>query len=94
MNIIMKIIKEDNFLSLAGNLVISFFGIASFALLARTFPREVFGEWVIFISASAMVEMLRYGIINTAIVRYLSGAELGDRLKFIGLNGRSGCPAW
>ncbi len=90
MNIVMKIIREDNFLSLAGNLVISFFGISSFALLARTFPMEVFGEWVIFISASALIEMFRYGIINTAIVRYLSGAELGDRLKFIGSNGLIG----
>ncbi|MEI7423015.1 MAG: oligosaccharide flippase family protein [Prolixibacteraceae bacterium] len=86
----MKIIKEDNFLSLAGNLVISFFGIASFSLLARTFPMEVFGEWVIFISASTLIEMFRYGIINTAIVRYLSGAKPEDRIKFIGSNGLIG----
>lgn len=86
MNLILKIIKEDNFLSLMGNLVISFFGIAGFALLARTFPMEVFGEWVIFISASALVEMFRYGIINTAIVRYLSGAEPEERQRFIGSN--------
>jgi O-antigen/teichoic acid export membrane protein len=90
MTIVMKIIKEDNFLSLAGNLVISFFGIASFSLLARTFPMEVFGEWVIFISASTLIEMFRYGIINTAIVRYLSGAEPEDRIKFIGSNGLIG----
>ena len=90
MKIIMKIVKEDNFLSLAGNLVIAFFGIAGFALLARTFPMEVFGEWVIFISASALIEMFRYGIINTAIVRYLSGADHEDRIKLIGSNGLIG----
>ncbi len=90
MTFVMKIIKEDNFLSLAGNLVISFFGIASFSLLARTFPMEVFGEWVIFISASTLIEMFRYGIINTAIVRYLSGAKPEDRIKFIGSNGLIG----
>lgn len=85
-----KIVREDNFLSLAGNMIISFFGIAGFALLARTFQMEIFGEWVIFISAAAFIEMFRYGIINTAIVRYLSGAEPEERLKYIGSNGLIG----
>jgi len=90
LNTIKKIVREDNFLSLAGNLTISFFGIAGFALLARTFEMEVFGEWVIFISAAAFVEMFRYGIINTAIIRYLSGADPKERLKYIGSNGLIG----
>jgi len=51
---------------------------------------EVFGEWVIFISAAAFVEMFRYGIINTAIIRYLSGADLHERVKYIGSNGLIG----
>ena len=74
-------------------MTISFFGIASFALLARSFTMDVFGEWVIFISATALVEMFRYGIINTAIVRYLSGASHEERLKFIGSNGLIGIVA-
>ena len=88
-----KIVREDNFLSLLGNLTISFFGIAGFALLARTFQMDIFGEWVIFISAAAFVEMFRYGIINTAIVRYLSGADKDQRTKFIGSNGLIGMVA-
>ena len=90
---IKKIIHEDNFLSLAGNLIISFFGIAGFALLARTFHMEVFGEWVLFISSAALIEMFRYGIINTAIIRYLSGAEPEERVKYIGSNGLIGLTA-
>jgi len=85
-----KILHEDNFLSLTGNLTISFFGIAGFALLARSFQMDIFGEWVIFISAAALVEMFRYGIINTAIIRYLSGAEPEERIKYIGSNGLIG----
>lgn len=92
-NTFKKIIHEDNFLSLVGNLTISFFGIAGFALLARSFQMEIFGEWVLFISAAALIEMFRYGIINTAIVRYLSGAEHEERLKFIGSNGLIGLTA-
>jgi len=88
-----KIVREDNFLSLAGNLVIAFFGFAGFALLARSFPLSVFGEWVIFISSGSFIEMFRFGITNTAIIRYLSGAEKEERLKFIGSNGLIGLTA-
>ena len=88
-----KIVREDNFLSLSGNVTIAFFGIASFALLARTYQIEVFGEWVLFISAASLIEMFRYGIINTAIIRYLAGAEAGEREKYIGSNGLIGIVA-
>jgi O-antigen/teichoic acid export membrane protein len=87
---IKKIVSEDNFLSLAGNLSISFFGFAGFALLARSFPVDQFGEYVLFISSGTFIEMFRFGITNTAVVRYLSGSSENDRLKYIGSNGLIG----
>lgn len=86
-NVFKKIVREDNFLSLVGNLTIAFFGFAGFALLARSFPLDVFGQWVLFISSGAFIEMFRFGITNTAIIRYLSGVDQNDRLKYIGSNG-------
>lgn len=83
---IKHIINEDNFLSLAGNLVIAVFGISGFAILARSYSLEVFGEWVLFITAGSFVEMFRFGITNTGLVRYLSGADETSRVKFIGSN--------
>jgi O-antigen/teichoic acid export membrane protein len=80
------ITKEANFLSLAGNLSISLFGIVGFAIMARSFDSKVFGEWVLFISGVAFVEMFRFGITNTAIVRYLSGSEPDQRIKLLGSN--------
>jgi O-antigen/teichoic acid export membrane protein len=76
--------REANFLSLTGNIAISFFGFAGFALLAREFPMDVFGEWVLFISSAAFVDMFRFGIVTTAIVRYLSGAGKDDGPRLIG----------
>ena len=73
-----------------GNLTISFFGIVGFALLARSYQMEVFGEWVIFVSSAAFIEMFRFGIINTAIIRYLAGVEDEERTRFIGSNGLIG----
>lgn len=81
-----KIIREDNFLSLSGNLIIAFFGFAGFALLARSFEKELFGEWVLFISSGAFVEMFRFGITNNALIRYLSGVSEEEKSSFIGSN--------
>ena len=85
-----KIVKEDNFLSLTGNLIIAFLGFAGFALIARSYTPEIFGQWVLFISAGTFIEMFRFGITNTAVVRYLSGSDKEDRVRFIGSNGLIG----
>ena len=84
--IVSKILKEDNFLSLAGNLVIAVLGIAVFALLARGLKPEDFAQWVIFISGGSLIEMLRFGITNNALVRFLSGASKEQGEKLIGSN--------
>lgn len=83
---LLKIIREDNFLSLAGNLTIAVFGFAGFALLARSFSPVLFGQWVLFISSGTFIEMFRFGITNTAVIRYTAGASPADREKFIGSN--------
>jgi O-antigen/teichoic acid export membrane protein len=84
--LISKILREDNFLSLAGNLVIAVLGLAGFALLARSLEPEDFAKWVIFISGGSLVEMLRFGITNNALVRFLSGASINQSEKLIGSN--------
>jgi len=84
--LITKIVREDNFLSLAGNLVIAVFGLGGFALLARSLSPEHFAQWVIFISGGSLVEMLRFGITNNALVRFLSGASKENSEQLIGSN--------
>ena len=84
--LIHKIIREDNFLSLSGNLIIAFLGFCGFALLARSLETEQFAQWVLFISGGSLVEMLRYGITNNGLVRFLSGASAERRDQFIGAN--------
>jgi O-antigen/teichoic acid export membrane protein len=89
-SILHKLTREANFLSLVANLAIAFFGFAGFALLARSYPVELFGQWVLYISSAAFIEMFRFGITNTAIIRYLSGVDQDDRLKYVGSNGLIG----
>jgi len=88
-----KIVREDNFLSLAGNLVIAILGVGGFALLARSLSLDVFGEWVLFITGGSLVEMFRFGITNTGLIRFLSGADEDSRIKLIGSNALIGLGA-
>jgi len=88
-----KIMREDNFLSLTGNVVIAIIGIAGFALLTRSFSLEIFGKWVLFVTAGSFVEMFRFGITNTGLIRYLSGADETARVKLIGSNALIGLGA-
>ena len=90
---IKKIAREDNFLSLTGNLVIAILGIGGFALLARSLSLDVFGEWVLFITGGSFVEMFRFGITNTGLIRFLSGADEDSRIKLIGSNALIGLGA-
>lgn len=86
MELLKKLVSEDNFLSLMGNVVIAVLGLLSFAFLARSLSLDVFGEWVLFITGGSFVEMFRFGITNTGLVRFLSGADDGSRAKLIGSN--------
>lgn len=92
-NKINKIIREDNFLSLTGNLVIAILGIGGFAILARSLSVDIFGQWVLFIAAGSFVEMFRFGITNTGLIRFLSGADEASRIKLTGSNALIGLSA-
>lgn len=74
-NILAKIFKNHNFLSLANNGLVAVFGFFSFIILVRSLETNEFGEWVLFITSLNFLDMLRFGITRTAIVRFLSGAD-------------------
>lgn len=82
--IIKNITKEMNFLSLSGNVLVAFFGLVNFALLARYFAPHDFAKWVIFISSGTLVEMIIKGIMSNALIRFLSGSNDQDKPTLIG----------
>ena len=75
---IVGLLKSDNSLSLIGNLVFALLGFANIFLLARSYPKDIFGEWVIYLSGMALVEMIRNGVTNTPLVRFLAGSTNKD----------------
>jgi O-antigen/teichoic acid export membrane protein len=87
------IIREENFLSLAGNALIALFGVGGFALLARSLQPHDFGSWILFLTAGSFLEMFRFGITSTGLIRFLSGAGTVERRQLIGANALIGAVA-
>jgi O-antigen/teichoic acid export membrane protein len=83
---ILHIAKEKNIQSLAGNMLTAGFGFLNFVVLTRSFDKEIFGEWILYLTGATFVEMFRFGITRTALIRFLSGAEQGEQKKLIGSN--------
>ncbi|HAG17392.1 MAG TPA: hypothetical protein DCG69_12875 [Bacteroidales bacterium] len=83
---ILHIAKEKNIQSLAGNMITAVFGLFTFVVLTRSYNQEVFGEWVLFLTGATFIEMFRFGITRTALVRFLSGANEAEQKKLIGSN--------
>lgn len=85
-NIIKKVFLERNVLSFAGNFLFAAFGFVSFLILTRSMGKAEFGEYVLFITAGAFVDLFRIGLTRSAVVRFLSGSDINERLKLLGSN--------
>jgi O-antigen/teichoic acid export membrane protein len=67
-----KLRRSDNFYSLAGNLVYAGFSMLTFLLMVRLLDKELYGRWVIYVTATALLDMLRLGLTGTAAIRMIS----------------------
>lgn len=83
---ILHIAKEKNIQSLAGNILTAGFGFLNFVVLTRSFEKEIFGEWILYLTGATFVEMFRFGITRTALIRFLSGADKEEQKQLIGSN--------
>jgi len=84
LKMIRKIVRDDNFLSLLGNTSTAVLGFLTFFVLIRSLETDSFGEWVLFITAATLVDLLRFGITRVALTRFLSGVSLEERKHYIG----------
>ena len=57
---------------------VQLFGFGTFFLLVRALPKEDFGLWVLFMTITALIEVGRAGLLQNALVRYLTTAEKED----------------
>ena len=83
---IKNVLQNKNILSLLTNVSISAFSLLGFLLLVRSLDKENFGAWILFTTASGLIEMMRFGLTRTALIRFLSGAQIEQRDNIIGSN--------
>jgi len=59
-------------------------GMATFILLARHLSAPAFGEWLVYVSGFVLLDMVRTGFVQTALIRYASGAEDKSKDSYVG----------
>jgi lipopolysaccharide exporter len=52
-----------------------FFGFLTFLILIRTLTTVEYGAWVLFISISTLMELIKHGFIRNPLIRYMSITE-------------------
>jgi len=79
-----KVVKNNNFLSLGGNIAASGLGFISFAILVRYLDKDVFGNWILFLTLTTLVEMMRTGLLQTGLIKFLSGKDSEEQKVVVG----------
>ncbi|MDP3451592.1 MAG: hypothetical protein Q8R90_01440 [Bacteroidales bacterium] len=87
---ILKIGREKNMLSLTTSLVSAIFGLAGFMLLTRSLDIDIFGDWVLFVTLASFLDMLRFGLTSTALVRFASTDNISERESYLGASYKIG----
>lgn len=88
------LVREKNFSSLFANMSIAGLGLLSFMLLTRQLDQAAFGQWVLFIALASFVDLLRFGLTNTAAVRLLSNAGKKQVKVILGSSYRINLVLW
>jgi len=60
-----------------------FFGFGSFYFLVRLLSKHDFGAWTLFMSTTTILEIVRSGLIQNALVKYISSTEPEEHPKII-----------
>ncbi len=60
-----------------------FFGFASFYFLVRLLSKHDFGVWTLFMSVATILETVRSGLIQNALIKFISSTEQTEHPKII-----------
>lgn len=74
---------KSGFINLLQNLSGVFFGFGSFYFLVRVLTKYDFGVWTLFMSTITILEAVRSGLIQNALVKYISSSEKEEHPNII-----------
>ena len=72
---------KSGFINVIQNFSGVFFGFASFYFLVRVLSKHEFGAWTLFMATVTILEIFRNGLIQNALVRFISSAPLAEHHK-------------
>lgn len=75
---------KSGFLNILQNFSSVFFGTASFVLLVRVLPsKEEYGIWTLFMATTVILELIRNGLVQSALVKFISGSPKEEHENII-----------
>jgi lipopolysaccharide exporter len=74
---------RSGLLNIAQNFSAVFFGFASFYFLVRLLSKHDFGVWTLFMSVATILEIVRSGLIQSALIKFISSSEKAEHPKII-----------
>jgi O-antigen/teichoic acid export membrane protein len=83
MNFLKNLINKHT-LSLASNAVMPIMGMVTVSLLARNLSKPDFGNWILFLISYTIVNFSRGGFLQTALVKFCTGADKKRVLNVVG----------
>ncbi|RZK15564.1 MAG: lipopolysaccharide biosynthesis protein [Flavobacterium sp.] len=83
LNILNKL-KNKHFLSLAGNGAMSALSMVTYAILYRVLPEVDMGNWVFFQFMFSLIDSIRTGFLQTALIKFYSGSTNERKLCIAG----------
>jgi len=79
-----KIIHNNHFQSAISQLSSALISFGTFIFLARVMAKVELGNWVIYLTALTFVDMIKAGVVQTALIKYSSGASDTFRKQMLG----------
>jgi len=83
MKFITKYIKNDSYYVIFGNILAAMFSMFSFMILARTLSLTEFGQFETFLAFIVISELIRRGLTNNALVRFINSNTNKERDNII-----------
>lgn len=74
---------KSGFYTISERLSVLFFGFGSLILLLRTFTKEEYGTWVLFLTVTSLLEVSRVGLQQNALVKFLTTSKDEEYGKII-----------
>lgn len=79
-----KLLNSKHFQSFLEQAGTSGFALISFIILARVLSIEDFGQWTLYLTLLTFLDMIRFGLVKTALIKYSSGIENEHKKELIG----------